>query len=92
MAGKKEHAAPTITSDQKHQPPKTAGPKTQMKESVTQKLKDMKLQKNNDNGLAVPCLFMPYQQGSSKVLIFFHGNAEDVGLAMDLLVFIRDML
>jgi hypothetical protein len=52
----------------------------------------MQLQKNQDNGLAVPCLFMPYQAGSSKVLIFFHGNAEDVGLAMDLLVFIRDML
>ena len=35
---------------------------------------------------------MPFQAGSSKILIFFHGNAEDVGLAMDLLVFIRDML
>jgi abhydrolase domain-containing protein 17 len=35
---------------------------------------------------------MPYQAGSSKILLFFHGNAEDIGLAMDLLVFIRDML
>lgn len=30
--------------------------------------------------------------GSSKILIYFHGNAEDVGLSMELLIFVRDML
>jgi hypothetical protein len=41
---------------------------------------------------SIPCLFMPYLMGSSKILIYFHGNAEDIGLSMELLVFIRDML
>lgn len=40
----------------------------------------------------VPCLYLPYVGGSSKLLIYFHGNAEDVGLAMELLTFIKDML
>jgi hypothetical protein len=35
---------------------------------------------------------MPYLMGSSKILIYFHGNAEDVGLSMELLIFVRDML
>jgi hypothetical protein len=40
----------------------------------------------------IPCLFMPYLMGSSKLLIYFHGNAEDIGLSMELLIFMRDML
>ena len=40
----------------------------------------------------VPCLYLPYLGGSSKLLIYFHGNAEDVGLAMELLAFVKDML
>lgn len=40
----------------------------------------------------IPCLYLPYLGGSSKLLIYFHGNAEDVGLAMELLAFIKDML
>ena len=40
----------------------------------------------------IPCLFMPYLMGSSKLLIYFHGNAEDIGLSMELLIFVRDML
>ena len=35
---------------------------------------------------------MPYLTGSSKLLIYFHGNAEDIGLSMELLIFVRDML
>lgn len=35
---------------------------------------------------------MPYNNGSSKLLIFFHGNAEDIGLASDLLSFVKDLL
>jgi hypothetical protein len=40
----------------------------------------------------IPCLYLPYLGGSSKMLIYFHGNAEDVGLAMELLAFVKDML
>ena len=40
----------------------------------------------------IPCLYLPYLGGSSKILIYFHGNAEDVGLAMELLAFVKDML
>ena len=40
----------------------------------------------------IPCLFMPYLLGSSKIVIYFHGNAEDIGLSMELLIFVRDML
>ena len=37
-------------------------------------------------------MYLPYLGGSSKLLIYFHGNAEDVGLAMELLAFVKDML
>ena len=40
----------------------------------------------------IPCLYLPYAQGSSKVMIYFHGNAEDVGLASELLDYIRSLL
>ena len=33
----------------------------------------------------IPCLYMPYDEGASKLVIYFHGNAEDIGLAFDLL-------
>ena len=41
---------------------------------------------------AIPCLYLPYTQGSSKLLIYFHGNAEDVGLACELLDYVRALL
>ena len=41
---------------------------------------------------AIPCLFMPNASGSSKLMIYFHGNAEDVGYASDLLDYIRTLL
>lgn len=28
---------------------------------------------------------MPYDEGADKLVIYFHGNAEDIGLAFDLL-------
>lgn len=40
----------------------------------------------------IPCIYLPYSQGSSKILIYFHGNAEDVGLATELLDYIRALL
>jgi hypothetical protein len=36
----------------------------------------------------IPCLYLPYDDGSNKIIIYFHGNAEDVGLAFDLLYLI----
>ena len=36
----------------------------------------------------IPCLFLPYDDGATKILIYFHGNAEDIGLAFDLLYMI----
>ena len=35
---------------------------------------------------------MPYAQGSSKLLVYFHANAEDIVLSHDLLDFLRVLL
>ena len=35
---------------------------------------------------------MPYDEGSDKIILYFHGNAEDVGLAFDLLHLIGQKL
>ena len=39
----------------------------------------------------VPCLFLPNKNvvHTSKVVVYFHGNAEDVGLAAEMLDYIR---
>jgi hypothetical protein len=41
---------------------------------------------------AIPCLYLPNAAGSTKLLIYFHGNAEDVGLASELLDYVRTLL
>ena len=33
----------------------------------------------------IPCLYLPYDDTARKLIIYFHGNAEDIGLAFDLL-------
>ena len=38
---------------------------------------------------AIPCLYLSSPKGSSKTIIFFHGNAEDIGLAYELLNHLR---
>ena len=43
-------------------------------------------------GEFIPCMYLPYVSGSSLLMIYFHGNAEDVGLATDLLTFVKDRL
>lgn len=43
-------------------------------------------------GEFIPCLYLPYVSGSSKLMIYFHGNAEDIGLASELLNFVKEML
>jgi len=35
---------------------------------------------------------MPFSNGSSKLLIYFHGNAEDIGLSYEMLDHIRSSL
>jgi hypothetical protein len=33
----------------------------------------------------IPCLFLPFEGGAQKLVLYFHGNAEDVGLAYDMI-------
>jgi abhydrolase domain-containing protein 17 len=33
----------------------------------------------------IPCLYLPCDTAGNKLVIYFHGNAEDIGLAFDLL-------
>jgi len=40
----------------------------------------------------VPCLFLPYLDGSKKCVIFFHGNAEDMGISYEMLDHLRTAL
>lgn len=32
----------------------------------------------------IPALYLPCEDGGNKIVIYFHGNAEDIGLAFDL--------
>ena len=50
--------------------------------------------KDNDEDF-IPCLYLPYMsagKGSNKLLIFFHGNAEDLGISYQMLDHMRSML
>lgn len=31
----------------------------------------------------IPCLYLPFIQGSDKILVYFHGNAEDIGYSYE---------
>uniref|UniRef100_A0A7S3IA79 Serine aminopeptidase S33 domain-containing protein n=1 Tax=Fabrea salina TaxID=342563 RepID=A0A7S3IA79_9CILI len=42
--------------------------------------------------VSIPCLYLTCPRGSSKVLLYFHGNAEDVGLAYELMDHLRSTL
>jgi abhydrolase domain-containing protein 17 len=42
--------------------------------------------------LSIPCLLLQYPEGSSKLMIYFHGNAEDLGLSYDILDTLRSVL
>ena len=37
----------------------------------------------------IPCLFLPSHSGCNKIIIYFHANAEDIGLAYPLLESLR---
>ena len=55
--------------------------------SKQEETKDNAIQQKNDDPLLeyIPCLYLPCDTGGNKVVIYFHGNAEDIGLAFDLL-------
>lgn len=40
----------------------------------------------------IPVLYQPYNLGSSKVLVYFHANAEDIVLSHELLDYMRALL
>ena len=50
------------------------------KSSNTSLSKHLTLVKGQVN---IPCLYIPSQGGSDKILLYFHGNAEDVGYSYD---------
>ena len=37
----------------------------------------------------IPCLFLKYESGSSKIFLYFHANAEDLGRAYRFLTYIH---
>jgi hypothetical protein len=42
--------------------------------------------------VGIPCMFYPCTEESSKLVIYFHANAEDVGLAQEFLRPIKETL
>lgn len=48
--------------------------------------------KNDMSHNAIPCLLLQCEEGSSKLLLYFHGNAEDLGLTLDMMDLFRTIL
>ena len=46
----------------------------------------------SDSKNYIPCLLLRYASSSSKIIVYFHGNGEDINLARDLLRHVRDTL
>jgi pimeloyl-ACP methyl ester carboxylesterase len=42
--------------------------------------------------LSIPCFLLQYLEGSSKLMIYFHGNAEDLGLSYEIIDMLRSVL
>ena len=63
---------------------------TEVSDSINSKIKikEKSISKKKLMVDHIPCLFLPYDDGATKILIYFHGNAEDIGLAFDLLYMI----
>jgi hypothetical protein len=85
-----ENAKPQINSL------KVSSPQVSSHEEPAQKLQQVltmrKQRLKHKSGEFIPCLYMPHLNGSSKIMIYFHGNAEDIGLATDLLSYIMDKM
>jgi abhydrolase domain-containing protein 17 len=41
---------------------------------------------------SIPCFLLQYLEGSSKLMIYFHGNAEDLGLSYEIVDMLRSVL
>ena len=52
----------------------------------------LNLERSSRNRDYVPCLYLPCLKGSNKLIIFFHGNAEDLGISYEMLDHMRTAL
>lgn len=43
-------------------------------------------------GKCIPCLYLPCPSPAAKIMLYFHGNAEDVNLALELLYTVQEEL
>ena len=53
---------------------------------------ELSLERSSRNRDYVPCLYLPCLKGSNKLIIFFHGNAEDLGISYEMLDHMRTAL
>ncbi|OMJ92743.1 hypothetical protein SteCoe_4499 [Stentor coeruleus] len=44
------------------------------------------------DSLSIPCFLLQYMEGSSKLMLYFHGNAEDLGLSYEIIDMLRAVL
>ena len=44
------------------------------------------------DSVSIPCILLQYLEGSSKLMIYFHGNAEDIGLSFEIIDMLRSVL
>jgi abhydrolase domain-containing protein 17 len=44
------------------------------------------------DSVSIPCFLLQYLEGSSKIMIYFHGNAEDLGLSYEIIDTLRSVL
>lgn len=52
-------------------------------------LQSLKILSEKQSSDFIPCLFLKYQRGSSKLFLYFHANAEDLGRAHKFLSFVN---
>ena len=50
---------------------------------------DLKLLKSKKSHDFIPCLLLKYPKGSSKIFLYFHANAEDLGKALKFLTYVN---
>lgn len=82
----------TITLVQSRRGIKGSKMKSSNRFLATSRLQDYQPRGDTESKGHIPCLYLPYDKGSSKLLIYFHGNAEDIGVAKELLDYVRSLL
>ena len=43
-------------------------------------------------GKCIPCLYLPCREATSKIMLYFHGNAEDIALTRELVEVLQEQL